>query len=87
MKYIHEQTQTLPSDSLANTMNIHNIKSIFMVTVIITSDATAYQGTTIFAISYISYAYHIYYGYTHRIYAQGNQPATRYPLLTLVYNY
>ena len=48
-------------------MNIRNIISIYMVTVIITLDATAYQGTrgtTIFAIScMISNAYHIYYGY------------------------
>ena len=51
---IHEQTQPLlPLDSLANTMNICNVISMYMVTVIITPDATAYQGTAIFAISYI----------------------------------
>ena len=54
MKYIHEQTQPLSPDSLANTMNIHSVISIYMVTVIITPDATAYRGTSmIFAISYI----------------------------------
>ena len=59
--YIHGQTQSLPHDSLANsTMFICNIISIYiMVTIIIMPDATAYQNTAIFAISYISATYHL----------------------------
>ena len=59
MKYLLEQAQPLPPDSLANTMNICNIISIYMVTIIIMPDATAYQNTAIFAISYISATYHL----------------------------
>ena len=62
MKYtiVHEQTQPIPPDSLANTMNICNVISIYMVTVIITPDAiTYYRGITKFAISYTSHAYHM----------------------------
>ena len=58
--YIHGQTQSLPHDSLANTMFICNIISIYiMVTIIFMPDATAYQNTAIFAISYISATYHL----------------------------
>ena len=63
MKKIHEQTQPLPRDSLANAISTRDVISIYMVTVIVTPDATAYlyQVTTIFAmISYISHAYAIY---------------------------
>ena len=42
MKYTYDQTQPLPPDSLANTMNICNVISISIVTVIVTPDATAY---------------------------------------------
>ena len=49
MKYsIHEQKQPLPpilASVLANIMNMCNDISIYIVTVIITPDATAYCGT------------------------------------------
>ena len=50
MKYVHEQKQPLPPilASLANIMNICNDISIYIVTVIITPDATAYRGTARF---------------------------------------
>ena len=45
MKYIHEQTQPLATDSIvANSMNIYNVISIYMVTVTITPDAAASRG-------------------------------------------
>ena len=75
MKYIHEQTQPLATDSIvANSMNIYNVISIYMVTVTIMPDATAYRGTTILAISHRSHEYHIYYyhGYNTVSYKQGD---------------
>ena len=39
-QWLVHHNQPLPLDSLANTMNTHNIISVYMVTVIITPDAT-----------------------------------------------